>query len=170
MYLLSVCLVCRGMRLFWLVDWLHHGGHGVMSTILLRHAHTKTERVDLSSCLNKANIFSLNRVQHPRKFSKCSISDYKEFLLKGGGSCLFNRPTKVGGSHIYAFCVNASIGRNHTWISYTWLILAAIRGNRVREWFCRSGRGVRLRSQSGEFPSRINMSRLFVVRVFVRCV
>uniref|UniRef100_A0A673BHC8 ADAM metallopeptidase domain 23a n=1 Tax=Sphaeramia orbicularis TaxID=375764 RepID=A0A673BHC8_9TELE len=28
-------------------------------------------------------------------FSKCSISDYKEFLLKGGGSCLFNRPTKL---------------------------------------------------------------------------
>uniref|UniRef100_A0A8C7SKC5 ADAM metallopeptidase domain 23 n=1 Tax=Oncorhynchus mykiss TaxID=8022 RepID=A0A8C7SKC5_ONCMY len=35
------------------------------------------------------------RVQHPRKFSKCSISDYKEFLLKGGGSCLYNRPTKL---------------------------------------------------------------------------
>ncbi|CAB1346942.1 unnamed protein product [Coregonus sp. 'balchen'] len=34
------------------------------------------------------------QVQHPRKFSKCSISDYKEFLLKGGGSCLYNRPTK----------------------------------------------------------------------------
>uniref|UniRef100_A0A8D3AYW9 ADAM metallopeptidase domain 23 n=1 Tax=Scophthalmus maximus TaxID=52904 RepID=A0A8D3AYW9_SCOMX len=37
-------------------------------------------------------------VQHPRRFSKCSISDYKEFLLKGGGSCLFNRPTK---SHLF---------------------------------------------------------------------
>ncbi|XP_071000699.1 disintegrin and metalloproteinase domain-containing protein 23-like isoform X2 [Oncorhynchus clarkii lewisi] len=34
-------------------------------------------------------------VQHPRMFSKCSISDYKEFLLKGGGSCLFNRPNKL---------------------------------------------------------------------------
>uniref|UniRef100_A0A8C7IPM8 ADAM metallopeptidase domain 23 n=1 Tax=Oncorhynchus kisutch TaxID=8019 RepID=A0A8C7IPM8_ONCKI len=34
-------------------------------------------------------------VQHPRKFSKCSIADYKEFLLKGGGSCLYNRPTKL---------------------------------------------------------------------------
>ncbi|KAK3569233.1 hypothetical protein QTP86_026523 [Hemibagrus guttatus] len=34
-------------------------------------------------------------VQHPRRFSKCSISDYKEFLLKGGGSCLFNRPNKL---------------------------------------------------------------------------
>ncbi|XP_067370828.1 disintegrin and metalloproteinase domain-containing protein 23 isoform X4 [Channa argus] len=34
-------------------------------------------------------------VQHARRFSKCSISDYKEFLLKGGGSCLFNRPTKL---------------------------------------------------------------------------
>ncbi|KAG5283488.1 hypothetical protein AALO_G00042610 [Alosa alosa] len=34
-------------------------------------------------------------IQHPRKFSKCSITDYKEFLLKGGGSCLFNRPNKL---------------------------------------------------------------------------
>ncbi|KAM3608083.1 uncharacterized protein V6R79_018811 [Siganus canaliculatus] len=34
-------------------------------------------------------------VQHPRRFSKCSITDYKEFLLKGGGSCLFNRPNKL---------------------------------------------------------------------------
>uniref|UniRef100_A0AAY4F026 Uncharacterized protein n=1 Tax=Denticeps clupeoides TaxID=299321 RepID=A0AAY4F026_9TELE len=34
-------------------------------------------------------------VQHPRKFSKCSITDYKEFLLRGGGSCLFNKPTKL---------------------------------------------------------------------------
>ncbi|CAF90779.1 unnamed protein product, partial [Tetraodon nigroviridis] len=34
-------------------------------------------------------------IQHPRRFSKCSISDFKEFLLKGGGSCLFNRPSKL---------------------------------------------------------------------------
>ncbi|XP_017278157.1 disintegrin and metalloproteinase domain-containing protein 23 isoform X1 [Kryptolebias marmoratus] len=34
-------------------------------------------------------------IQRPQKFSKCSISNYKEFLLKGGGSCLFNRPTKL---------------------------------------------------------------------------
>ncbi|KAL2102779.1 hypothetical protein ACEWY4_001947 [Coilia grayii] len=34
-------------------------------------------------------------VQHPRRFSKCSISDYKTFLLRGGASCLFNRPTKL---------------------------------------------------------------------------
>ncbi|XP_056610820.1 disintegrin and metalloproteinase domain-containing protein 23 isoform X1 [Triplophysa dalaica] len=34
-------------------------------------------------------------VQHPRVFSKCSISDFKEFLLKGGGSCLFNKPSKL---------------------------------------------------------------------------
>lgn len=40
-------------------------------------------------------VFGLLRVQHARRFSKCSITDYKEFLLKGGGSCLFNRPTKV---------------------------------------------------------------------------
>lgn len=34
-------------------------------------------------------------VQHAQRFSKCSITDYKEFLLKGGGSCLFNRPNKL---------------------------------------------------------------------------
>ncbi|XP_026989248.2 disintegrin and metalloproteinase domain-containing protein 23 isoform X3 [Tachysurus fulvidraco] len=34
-------------------------------------------------------------VQHPRRFSKCSITDFKNFLLKGGASCLFNRPNKL---------------------------------------------------------------------------
>ncbi|XP_041857827.1 disintegrin and metalloproteinase domain-containing protein 23 isoform X1 [Melanotaenia boesemani] len=34
-------------------------------------------------------------VQYSQRFSKCSISDYKEFLLKGGGSCLFNKPNKL---------------------------------------------------------------------------
>ncbi|XP_069789915.1 disintegrin and metalloproteinase domain-containing protein 23-like isoform X2 [Narcine bancroftii] len=32
---------------------------------------------------------------HPRKFSKCSIMEYKEFLQRGRGACLFNRPTKL---------------------------------------------------------------------------
>uniref|UniRef100_UPI00398F8915 disintegrin and metalloproteinase domain-containing protein 23-like isoform X3 n=1 Tax=Pristiophorus japonicus TaxID=55135 RepID=UPI00398F8915 len=32
---------------------------------------------------------------HPRKFSKCSVMEYKEFLQRGGGACLFNRPTKL---------------------------------------------------------------------------
>lgn len=44
--------------------------------------------------------FSPLRVQHSRRFSKCSISEYKEFLQKGGGSCLFNRPNKVRPSHV----------------------------------------------------------------------
>ncbi|XP_049335292.1 disintegrin and metalloproteinase domain-containing protein 23 isoform X2 [Astyanax mexicanus] len=34
-------------------------------------------------------------VQHPRRFSKCSITDYKNFLLRGGASCLFNRPNRL---------------------------------------------------------------------------
>uniref|UniRef100_A0A3P9LF21 ADAM metallopeptidase domain 23a n=1 Tax=Oryzias latipes TaxID=8090 RepID=A0A3P9LF21_ORYLA len=48
-------------------------------------------------CTNQMSgcIMEDNGVQKPQKFSKCSISDYKEFLLKGGGSCLFNRPTKL---------------------------------------------------------------------------
>ncbi|KAM5153138.1 disintegrin and metalloproteinase domain-containing protein 23 [Mantella aurantiaca] len=34
-------------------------------------------------------------VYHSRRFSKCSIAEFKEFLSRGGGSCLFNRPTKL---------------------------------------------------------------------------
>ncbi|KAM8933562.1 disintegrin and metalloproteinase domain-containing protein 23 isoform 2-T2 [Pelodytes ibericus] len=34
-------------------------------------------------------------VYHSRKFSRCSIAEYKEFLIRGGGACLFNRPTKL---------------------------------------------------------------------------
>ncbi|XP_015271484.1 PREDICTED: disintegrin and metalloproteinase domain-containing protein 23 [Gekko japonicus] len=34
-------------------------------------------------------------VYHSRKFAKCSIAEYKTFLGRGGGSCLFNRPTKL---------------------------------------------------------------------------
>uniref|UniRef100_A0A672MBF4 ADAM metallopeptidase domain 23 n=1 Tax=Sinocyclocheilus grahami TaxID=75366 RepID=A0A672MBF4_SINGR len=48
------------------------------------------------SCENCVPAFvSLLRVQHSRTFSKCSITDFKEFLLKGGGSCLFNKPSKL---------------------------------------------------------------------------
>lgn len=33
----------------------------------------------------------------PRKFSRCSIDEYNQFLQDGGGSCLFNKPLKVTG-------------------------------------------------------------------------
>lgn len=33
----------------------------------------------------------------PRKFSRCSIDEYNQFLQDGGGSCLFNKPLKVAG-------------------------------------------------------------------------
>lgn len=48
-------------------------------------------------------MFCACSVQHTRRFSKCSISDFKEFLLKGGGSCLFNRPSKVRSSALLLF-------------------------------------------------------------------
>ncbi|XP_056286701.1 disintegrin and metalloproteinase domain-containing protein 11 isoform X3 [Pseudoliparis swirei] len=31
----------------------------------------------------------------PRKFSRCSIEEYQRFLQQGGGSCLFNKPSKL---------------------------------------------------------------------------
>uniref|UniRef100_A0A8D3DC02 ADAM metallopeptidase domain 11 n=1 Tax=Scophthalmus maximus TaxID=52904 RepID=A0A8D3DC02_SCOMX len=31
----------------------------------------------------------------PRKFSRCSIDEYMRFLQEGGGSCLFNKPSKL---------------------------------------------------------------------------
>ncbi|XP_067088935.1 disintegrin and metalloproteinase domain-containing protein 11-like isoform X1 [Osmerus mordax] len=31
----------------------------------------------------------------PRKFSRCSVDEYTQFLLQGGGSCLFNKPSKL---------------------------------------------------------------------------
>ncbi|XP_032891281.1 disintegrin and metalloproteinase domain-containing protein 11 isoform X1 [Amblyraja radiata] len=31
----------------------------------------------------------------PRKFSRCSISDYNQLLQAGGGTCLFNKPLKL---------------------------------------------------------------------------
>uniref|UniRef100_A0A8B9EHR3 ADAM metallopeptidase domain 22 n=1 Tax=Anser cygnoides TaxID=8845 RepID=A0A8B9EHR3_ANSCY len=43
---------------------------------------------------NAATLF-LCRYYLPRKFSKCDIEEYHEFLNNGGGSCLFNKPTKL---------------------------------------------------------------------------
>lgn len=36
-----------------------------------------------------------SRFYLPRKFSRCSIDEYNQFLQEGGGSCLFNKPLKV---------------------------------------------------------------------------
>lgn len=38
-----------------------------------------------------------HRYYLPRKFSRCSVDEYIQFLIQGGGSCLFNKPNKVCG-------------------------------------------------------------------------
>uniref|UniRef100_A0A8C2PWI6 ADAM metallopeptidase domain 23a n=1 Tax=Cyprinus carpio TaxID=7962 RepID=A0A8C2PWI6_CYPCA len=65
-------------------------GRGIgVNEVRLTHAAFWVDRLGL--------FFSapLRRVQHPRKFSKCSITDYRNFLLRGGASCLFNKPNKL---------------------------------------------------------------------------
>lgn len=95
-------------------------------------------------------------MQHPRRFSKCSITDYKNFLLKGGASCLFNRPNKV--------IPNTPLFPRHTADHTTQTIpscpyckskimlcpLAALWGYRMWQRVCRGGRGVWLWKQDGE--------------------
>lgn len=112
--------------------------------------------------------FSPFRVQHPRRFSKCSISDYKEFLLKGGGSCLFNRPTKVSSSLLCPFLHMTRLKSHLFSLSPVFSkrsrpLLAAVRDHRVWEWICRNGRGVWLRRESSEFSFSFSQSHLFVV-------
>lgn len=43
---------------------------------------------------------SPHRYYLPRKFSRCSIDEYNQFLQDGGGSCLFNKPLKVNGASV----------------------------------------------------------------------
>lgn len=109
--------------------------------------HKKQTCIPLSLVCTFSPMFSPSSVQHPRRFSKCSISDFKEFLLKGGGSCLFNRPTKVRGSPLFIVIIRVTI------VPFILLIWpAAVWENRMWKWICGNGRGVWLRSESSESP------------------
>lgn len=50
-------------------------------------------------CLSFLFVFSFVSYHLPRKFSRCSVDEYLRFLQQGGGSCLFNKPSKVRHGH-----------------------------------------------------------------------
>lgn len=145
------------MRLYGLMGGMYNGGHWVSlntySHIIqqpLQHfvflaSSFLSDFLDLHSFIFN-NLFPC-RVQHPRRFSKCSISDYRNYLLRGGASCLFNKPNKVGlffyWTH-YKYWYFTLVHKQWTFM------LAALRGYRMWEWLCGSGRGVWLWSQNGK--------------------
>lgn len=86
----------------------------------------------------------------PRKFSRCSMDQYLRFLQQGGGSCLFNKPSKVELSRC---CLEDESYRHHesfkTSLSDTCtlflLLPVAVRPAWLWQRLCGAGRRVRLR-------------------------
>lgn len=68
----------------------------LMYNIIFLYNYFEERKCTIKSTIedNAATLF-LFRYYLPRKFSKCDIEEYHEFLNNGGGSCLFNKPTKV---------------------------------------------------------------------------
>lgn len=58
---------------------------------------------------------SPHRYYLPRKFSRCSIDEYNQFLQDGGGSCLFNKPLKVMGHHWGGGSLGHQWSNRHQW-------------------------------------------------------
>lgn len=59
--------------------------------------------------IDKYFLFVLISYYLPRKFSRCSIDEYLRFLQQGGGSCLFNKPTKVRDSQLLSEALKVKI-------------------------------------------------------------
>uniref|UniRef100_A0A8C2A684 ADAM metallopeptidase domain 23 n=1 Tax=Cyprinus carpio TaxID=7962 RepID=A0A8C2A684_CYPCA len=94
-YFGGVCSVSRGVGIIE-VSELHVDRLTSLAQNLGIQWDSVLKRKDCG-CINSwlGCIMEETGVQHPRTFSKCSIIDFKEFLLKGGGSCLFNKPSKL---------------------------------------------------------------------------
>lgn len=74
-------------------NWLPSLAGNQPADLSCYHHHDRFRHVQVS-------VFSLVcvvdcRYYLPRKFSRCSVDEYVQFLLQGGGSCLFNKPNKV---------------------------------------------------------------------------
>lgn len=98
----------RGLPVSRRVAGLYHGGHRVSARQGAASLHGPVgfgqpapRHPAGRCCLGLASpgvtASPCRRYYLPRKFSRCSIDEYNQFLQDGGGSCLFNKPLKVAG-------------------------------------------------------------------------
>uniref|UniRef100_A0A8C6NNY6 ADAM metallopeptidase domain 11 n=1 Tax=Nothobranchius furzeri TaxID=105023 RepID=A0A8C6NNY6_NOTFU len=98
-YIGGICSVTRGGGIN------EFGSVGPMAITLCQSLgqnigmHRNKERMTAGGCrcpdLWQGCIMDDTGYNLPRKFSRCSIDEYLRFLQQGGGSCLFNKPTKL---------------------------------------------------------------------------
>lgn len=92
--MLSVCVQeTAGVQIHGLdVSWRIQGNtFHINHKFLLKQVETEDIQAEY-----ELNVFSASISYYlPRKFSRCSIDEYLRFLHQGGGSCLFNKPSKV---------------------------------------------------------------------------